>query len=53
VTDGAKTVVDWAAIGATAATLAGWLPTIATALSVLWMLIRIYDWAEKRFGKKP
>lgn len=52
-TDATKSALDWAAIGTTAATLAGWLPTIATALSIIWMLIRLYEWAEKRFGKTP
>jgi len=36
-------VVDIAAVGGVIATLAGWLPNIAAALSIVWLLIRIIE----------
>lgn len=41
--DTAKHAVDAASIGTMLASLAGWLPAIAAALSILWTLIRIYE----------
>jgi len=34
---------DGISISLIGATLAGWIPTIAAALSVIWFLIRIYE----------
>lgn len=35
-------------------TAAQWLPTIAALLSVIWFLIRIWEWARVAvFGKSP
>lgn len=39
----AKTVVDGLAVGGTVATLAGWLPPIASLLTILWLSIRIWE----------
>ena len=39
----AKNIVDAASIGVVAGTWLGWLPTIATALTVIWMLLRIWE----------
>lgn len=38
-----KHVGDAISIGAVLATLAGWLPAIAAALSIFWTVIRIYE----------
>lgn len=39
----AKQVGDVVSISTIAATFLGWLPHVATILSVVWMLIRIYE----------
>lgn len=36
-------VVDLAAVSGVIATLAGWLPGIAAALSIIWLVIRIVE----------
>ncbi len=41
--DDDKLVVDMAAMGGIVATLAGWLPSIAAGLSIVWLLIRILE----------
>lgn len=38
-----KPVVDTLSVSAVVATLAGWLPHIAAAVSIVWGLIRIYE----------
>ena len=45
-TESIKGVVDTLSIGTVVATLIGWLPSIAAALSIIWTLIRIYEWAK-------
>ena len=39
----AKHAVDAASVGVVASTFIGRLPSIATALTVIWMLIRIWE----------
>jgi chromate transport protein ChrA len=39
----AKTVLDGFAVGGTVATLAGWLPPIASLLTIVWLSIRIWE----------
>ena len=39
----AKNVMDALSIGGVLATLAGWLPSIAAVLSIIWTLIRILE----------
>ena len=39
----AKTVVDAVAVSGTVATMAGWLPPLASALTIAWLSIRIYE----------
>lgn len=46
----AKTVGDLASYGAIAATLIGWLPNIAAALSILWLLWQMID--RIKYGPK-
>ena len=38
-----KQVADVVAVGTMGATLIGWLPAAAAALTILWTLIRIYE----------
>ena len=38
-----KTVVDAAAVSSTVAALAGWLPPLASALTIVWLSIRIWE----------
>ena len=46
--DAAKHVVDGAAIGATIATIAGWLPPIAALMSIVWLGMQMYTWCASR-----
>jgi len=47
--DNVKNVMDWAALGATVGTIAGWLPAIAALMSIIWYLVRFYDrWKGNR-----
>ena len=41
--DGGKHAMDWAAAGGVVVTVAGWLPEMAAAMSILWFAIRVYD----------
>jgi len=43
VDDHVKPILDSAAVAATIATVVGWLPAIAAALSIIWTAIRIYE----------
>jgi len=38
-----KHILDVATISTTIATVAGWLPSIAAIVSIVWGLIRIYE----------
>lgn len=50
-----KQAIDLASIFTTLAALAGFLPVLASLLSVIWMAIRIYetDTVQKILGRKP
>ena len=39
----AKTVVDQIAVGGTVATLAGWLPSVASLFTIVWLALRIWE----------
>ena len=39
----AKTVFDGLAVTGTVATMAGWLPPLASALTIVWLSIRIWE----------
>ena len=39
----AKTVVDAFAVGGTVGTLVGWLPPIASMLTIVWLGLRIWE----------
>ena len=43
-----KIVGDFAAGGITVASLLGYLPAIAAVVSIIYGLMRIYEWVEKR-----
>lgn len=38
-----KTGLDIGAVGTTGATLLGWVPHVASILSIIWFAIRIYE----------
>jgi hypothetical protein len=42
--------LDSAAVLTAASALAGWLPPIASLLSIIWLLIQLYEWAKKKMG---
>jgi len=48
--EGLKTAADVGAGATVLGTFLGYLPEAAGALTILWYLIRLYEWAEKRFG---
>ena len=48
----AKHAVDALAVGGTVATMIDWLPDIAAGLSVIWLLMRIYDWISSKLKPK-
>lgn len=50
--DHLKDVADIAALSTTAATVLGMLPHIAAVLSIVWTIIRIFEWVEKRIQKR-
>jgi len=39
----AKTVMDSLAVGGTVATLAGWLPSVASLFTIVWLALRIWE----------
>ncbi len=49
ITDAADVVAGAVVVGA----LAKWLPPIAAFLSIVWLLIRIGEWARVRIWKMP
>lgn len=46
-----KIVGDFAAGGVTVAAIVGYLPAIAALVSILYGLLRIWEWFEKRRSK--
>ena len=55
----AKLAIDTASVGVILASIAGWLPTIASLLSIIWVLIRIWEtqtvreWTGRTQKEKP
>tara|TARA_R110000851_G_scaffold13064_1_gene44867 strand:+ start:76 stop:246 length:171 start_codon:yes stop_codon:yes gene_type:complete len=43
VEDSAKQALDWLSVGAAVSTLAGWLPPVASLLTIIWMSLRIWQ----------
>lgn len=50
--DNFKHGIDAVAAGTAFASLAGWLPSIASVLSIIWLSIQIGNWFWKTFLKK-
>jgi hypothetical protein len=50
--DHIKNIFDVTAGAIGLATVLKWLPDVAALLTIIWTLIRIYDWVERRFSKK-
>ena len=44
--------LNWSAIGATVATVAGWLPAIAALFSIIWLSLQIWLFFKNRPWKK-
>lgn len=44
--------VDTISAAAILSSLMGWLPAVAAILGIVWYLLQIYGWFEKRFAKK-
>lgn len=57
--DPEKLAIDTASVGVILASIAGWLPTIAALLSIIWALIRIWEtdtvreWTNRVKEKPP
>lgn len=55
VQESAKHTVDAAAVGVAGATWVDWLPDIAAGLSIVWLLLRIWEseTVKRLTGRKP
>ena len=40
---GDKNLIDWSAMAVSLGALFDWLPAVASLLSVIWLIIRIYE----------
>jgi hypothetical protein len=49
----AKHAVDVAAVGVAGATWVDWLPDVAAGLSIVWLLIRIWESETVKGFRKP
>ena len=38
-----KTIVDSLAVGGAVATLVGWLPSVASLFTIIWLALRIWE----------
>jgi hypothetical protein len=47
-TDQVRHGLDAAAAATAFSSLVGWLPSVASLLSVIWLLIQIFEWARKK-----
>ena len=47
-----QTGLNWGSIGATVATVAGWLPAIAALFSIIWLSLQIWVFFVRRPWKK-
>lgn len=50
--DGARVVIDTLSAAAIVASLMQWLPPMAAILGIVWYILQIYGWFEKRCNKK-
>lgn len=49
--NGEKHVIDALSAAAIVTSLMGWLPPIAAALGIIWYVLQIYGWFEKRLTR--
>lgn len=47
-----QTGLNWGSIGATVATIAGWLPSIAALLSIVWLGLQIWVFFNNKSWRK-
>lgn len=47
-----QTGLNWGSIGAAVATIAGWLPSIAALLSIVWLGLQIWVFLTNKPWKK-
>lgn len=47
-----KDAMDTFSMATAGATIVGWLPAIAAAFSIIWTVLRIYDWIQARRNKR-
>jgi hypothetical protein len=47
-----KLTGDLLAAGIAGGTLLGFLPQIAAALSIVWLVLQIYDWVARKLGRE-
>jgi hypothetical protein len=52
-TEDIKAVADMGATGTAFGSVVGILPDVAAVLSIIWVLIRIFEWARVRLFKYP
>ena len=48
-----KEAADVSAVSVSLSAWLGYAPDVAAVLAGLWTLVRLYEWAEARFFKKP
>lgn len=44
--------VDWTAVGVVVASALGWLPPLATILSIVWFSMQIVTWISNKNWKR-
>jgi hypothetical protein len=47
-----QTGLNWGSIGATVATIAGWLPSVAALLSIVWLGLQIFVFFKNKNWRK-
>jgi len=50
--DAPRYVADVVSAAAIIGSLMSWLPPVAAALGIIWYVLQIYGWFEKRFARK-
>lgn len=51
-TDAVRHSIDMLSAAAIVSSLAGYLPPMAALLGIIWYVLQIFGWFEKRFSKK-
>lgn len=47
-----KWCLDGISLSVVVSAIAGWLPPIAALMSIIWLGMQMYDWIQKKKGKK-